>query len=67
VSTHARRVLQYPPGTIVARILHAFGCHVLAHDVAPSDECIAMGVRYAPVEDIWIRSDIITLHVPLTP
>ena len=54
-------------GTIVARILRAFGCDVLAYDVSPSDECVAIGVRYVPLEDIWSGSDIITLHVPLTP
>jgi D-lactate dehydrogenase len=54
-------------GTIVARILRAFGCHVLAYDVAPADECVAIGVRYAALEDIWSGSDVITLHVPLTP
>lgn len=54
-------------GTLVARILRAFGCDVLAFDVAPSDECAATGVRYATLEEIWAASDILTLHVPLTP
>jgi D-lactate dehydrogenase len=54
-------------GAIVARILRAFGCDVLAHDLAPSDECVAVGVRYVPLEKLWDGSDIITLHVPLTP
>jgi D-lactate dehydrogenase len=47
--------------------LRAFGCDVLAHDLAPSDECVATGVRFVPLETIWSASDIITLHVPLTP
>jgi D-lactate dehydrogenase len=54
-------------GAIVARILVAFGCKVLAYDVAPSDECRALGVRYVPLEELWNASDIITLHAPLTP
>jgi D-lactate dehydrogenase len=54
-------------GAIVARILHAFGCEVLAHDVAPDDDCTARGVRYVPLDDLWRRADIITLHLPLTP
>jgi len=54
-------------GTIVARILLGFGCRVLAYDVAPSQECRAMGVEYVPLDDVWTRSDIITLHTPLTP
>jgi D-lactate dehydrogenase len=54
-------------GTVVARILLGFGCRILAYDVAPSQECREMGVEYVPIDDIWTRSDIITLHTPLTP
>jgi D-lactate dehydrogenase len=53
-------------GAIVARILHGFGCHLFAFDVAPDDECVAMGVSYVTLEELWSRSDIITLHTPLT-
>ena len=54
-------------GVIVARILRGFDCEVLAYDVAPSEECRALGVRYVPLEEIWSRADIISLHAPLTP
>jgi D-lactate dehydrogenase len=53
-------------GTIVARILAGFGCRVVAFDTRPNDECRAMGVSYVAVDDVWSRSDIITLHTPLT-
>lgn len=53
-------------GAIVARILIGFGCRVLAYDIAPKSECEAMGVEYVPLEEIWSRSDIVTLHTPLT-
>ena len=53
-------------GTIVARILVGFGCDVIGFDSNPNDPCLAMGVRYVPLEDIWSQSDIITLHTPLT-
>ena len=53
-------------GTAVARILTGFGCRVLACDVAPNDACLAMGVEYVPLPAIWARSDLITLHAPLT-
>jgi D-lactate dehydrogenase len=53
-------------GTVVARILLGFGCRVLAYDVAPSQECRAMGVQYVALDDIWTMSDIVTLHAPLT-
>lgn len=54
-------------GTVVARILVGFGCRVLAYDVAPSQECRAMGVEYVPLDGVWTQSDIVTLHTPLTP
>lgn len=53
-------------GTAAARILTGFGCRILAHDVAPNDDCLAMGVTYVPLPEIWARSEIITLHAPLT-
>ncbi len=54
-------------GTVVAGLLRGFGCRILAYDVAPSPECRAMGVEYVALDDLWARSDIITLHAPLTP
>jgi D-lactate dehydrogenase len=53
-------------GTVVARILVGFGCRVLAYDVAPTQECQAMGVEYQSLDEIWTQSDIITVHTPLT-
>ena len=53
-------------GTIVARILRGFGCDLIAFDVAPNEECVSMGVRYVTLQELWSRSDIITLHAPLT-
>lgn len=54
-------------GSIVAKILQGFGCTVIAYDVRPNPDCEAMGVEYVPVADIFRRSDIVTLHCPLTP
>jgi D-lactate dehydrogenase len=53
-------------GTVVARILRGFQCRVLACDIAPSDECLALGVDYVKLDSLLERSDIITLHAPLT-
>ena len=53
-------------GSAVARILVGFGCRVIACDVSPDAECLASGVTYAPLDQIWTQSDIITLHAPLT-
>lgn len=54
-------------GTVVARILTGFGCHVIASDPYPSAECEALGVRYTEMQDLLTRSDIIALQCPLTP
>jgi D-lactate dehydrogenase len=53
-------------GTIVSRILRGFGCEVVAVDMTPNDECRGMGVTYVTLQELWLRSDIVTLHTPLT-
>jgi len=53
-------------GAIVARIMHGFGCEILAHDVRPNPDC-AECVRYVSLDELLARSDIVTLHCPLTP
>ncbi len=52
-------------GEAVAKILHGFGCRLLAHDVVQNDQCKAMGVQYVELEQLYRDSDIITLHCPL--
>jgi D-lactate dehydrogenase len=54
-------------GAIFARIMHGFGCPVLATDVVPQPELIALGVRYVPLDELLRESEIISLHVPLLP
>ncbi len=54
-------------GTCVARILHGFGCELLAHDVAPNPECEALGAQYVRLTKLLGKSDIVTLHCPLSP
>jgi D-lactate dehydrogenase len=54
-------------GSIVARIMHGFGCELLGHDPYPNDACRALGLSYVPFDDMLRRSDIVTLHMPLTP
>ena len=55
-------------GALVARTLRVgFGCEVLAFDLAPVAELEAIGIRYVDTGELVARSDIITLHCPLTP
>lgn len=52
---------------ILIHILKGFGMNILANDVYP-DERFAReaGFTYVPLEELYKRSDIITLHCPLT-
>lgn len=54
-------------GRIFARIMSGFGCEVLACDVAQDPECLSMGVRYVDLDELFARSQAISLHCPLTP
>ncbi len=54
-------------GTVVAKILHGFGCEVLVHDPVVNPECERTGARYVQLDELFRASDIVTLHCPLTP
>src|SRR4029078_5072835 len=54
-------------GTVVVRLLHGFGCRVLACDPFPSAAATALGATSTPIETLLAESDIVTLHCPLTP
>lgn len=53
-------------GAVIARILHGFGCRLLAFDKM-EDEAIKekYQVEYTDMESLCKQSDIITLHLPL--
>lgn len=53
-------------GTIVGKILQGFGCTIVAYDPFPNDEAKLLGFEYVPLDELFERSDIITLHAPLT-
>lgn len=54
-------------GTILAKILTGFGCKVLAFDQTINPELVTIGVQYVELDELLKKSDIISLHVPLTP
>lgn len=54
-------------GSLVARILNGFGCRLYAYDLQPNPECLALGVQYVSLDEIYRLCRIITLHCPLTP
>ncbi len=53
-------------GMIAAQILHGFGCHILAYDKFPNPACEAIA-SYVSLFELFSKSDIISLHCPLTP
>jgi D-lactate dehydrogenase len=55
-------------GRIVAQILRGFGMNVLAYDPLPNrDWAQAHGVKYVEAPALACGSDVVSLHVPLTP
>ena len=54
-------------GRLVARICRGFGCELLGYDPYPSDTTRDLGVTFVELDELFRRSDVITLHSPLTP
>jgi len=54
-------------GSLVATILHGFGCRILAFDTFVNPACEALGVKYVGLDELLAESDVVTLHCPLTP
>lgn len=53
-------------GAQVVRILNGFGCKVLAFDETPCDS-LASICQYTDFDTLLAKSDVLSLHVPLTP
>src|SRR5690606_29947109 len=54
-------------GAIVVERALAFGMRVIGHDPFSSREAASkLGVELVPLDELWSRSDVISLHVPLT-
>lgn len=54
-------------GGIFAKIMRGFGCKVLAYDREEDPSLKNQGVHYTSLNEVFSLSDIISLHVPLTP
>lgn len=54
-------------GAIFAQIMRGFGCKLLGYDAYQNATCIDIGLEYVSMEEIFTKSDIISLHCPLTP
>ena len=54
-------------GSYVARIAYGFGMKILAYDRSKKQELIdKYNVEYVGLEDLLMRSDIVTVHMPYT-
>ncbi|WP_145056610.1 2-hydroxyacid dehydrogenase [Adhaeretor mobilis] len=53
-------------GATFARIMAGFGCELLGFDKYENDDCKMLGLRYVELSELLVRSEIISLHCPLT-
>ncbi|MCI8464574.1 MAG: phosphoglycerate dehydrogenase [Lachnospiraceae bacterium] len=52
----------------LAEKLQAFGCHICAYDKYPNlEEAARLQVELCALEEIWSKSDVISIHVPALP
>ncbi len=49
-------------GTVFTKIMSGFDCNILAYDPKPNEECKKVGVTYTDLQEVFQRSDIISLH-----
>ena len=54
-------------GMCFAQIMKGFGCNLLAYDIYQNPKCLEMGVEYVELSELLVKSDIVSLHCPLTP
>jgi D-lactate dehydrogenase len=53
-------------GEAFCRIMLGFGAKILAHDLYPDKQLEEMGIEYTSLDELFEKSDIISLHCPLT-
>jgi len=54
-------------GAAFASMMSGMGCRILASDTYPDQTLRKEGLKYVDLEELLSRSDIISLHCPLTP
>ena len=53
-------------GAIVARLLWHFRCEVICFDPFENPRVDELGIPYVGIDELWSRSDVISLNCPLT-
>eukprot|EP00916_Digyalum_oweni_P007550 GHVL01012759.1.p1 GENE.GHVL01012759.1~~GHVL01012759.1.p1 ORF type:complete len:369 (-),score=53.31 GHVL01012759.1:96-1202(-) len=54
-------------GRCAINIFLGYGAKIIAYDVFQSDEVKAQGVQYVELQELVSRSDVISIHCPMTP
>ena len=54
-------------GALVARLLWHFRCDVICYDPFVNPALVELGIAYTGLDDLWARSDVISLNCPLSP
>lgn len=55
-------------GSVMIKIMQGFGCKIMANDLVVNNDLITQfNVVYTDIDDLCRKSDIISLHIPLTP
>lgn len=53
-------------GSVMTKIMHGFGCKVIAYDIEENKDLInKYNINYVTLKELCEESDIISLHVPL--
>ncbi|MEZ5175776.1 MAG: phosphoglycerate dehydrogenase [Acidimicrobiia bacterium] len=54
-------------GTLVAQRASSFGMHIIAYDpYVSADRARRLGVELLPIEEVFARADVLTIHMPKT-
>lgn len=54
-------------GIELIKLLRGFEGRVLAYDVYPCPEAVALGAEYVGLDELLREADVVSLHVPLLP
>ncbi len=52
-------------GEVFSKIMKGLGCEVLAYDKYNNKNCVALGVKYVTLNELYKNSDVISFHCPL--
>ncbi len=54
-------------GSIMVKIMHGFGCRILANDLEPDEDLVELcDVTYVSLRELCNQSDIVSIHIPLS-